>query len=207
MRFYDGTTAENMSDSETEGTVLVVDDDPSLTEVYAAWLGTTYEVRQATSGEAALEKLDVDVDVVLLDRRMPGLSGSEVLETIREAGFACRVAMVTGVRPDDDIVEMGFDEYLLKPVDREEILQTVTDLLARSSYDEQVQELYALAAKRAALATERSRQGRDPGEASRELEAHIEELRERIDEAVDEFEHEDFRVAFRDIDQVDDDGG
>jgi DNA-binding response OmpR family regulator len=206
VRFDDGTTAENMSDGHTAGTVLVVDDDPSLTEVYAAWLASDYRVRQATSGEEALDELDGDVDVVLLDRRMPGLSGREVLETIREAGYGCRVAMVTGVRPDDDIVEMGFDEYLLKPAEREDIHGTVEDLLARSDYDDQIQELYALASKRATLAAERERQDVEPGAASRELEARIDSVRERIDAAVDAFEHDDFRVAFRDIDQMEGDG-
>lgn len=195
-----------MSDSQPAGTVLVVDDDPSLTEVYATWLDGDFAVRRATSGEEALERLDADVDVVLLDRRMPGLSGREVLETIRGADYNCRVAMVTGVRPDADIVEMGFDEYLLKPATREDIHSLVRDLLARSSYDEQVQELYALSAKRATLAAEHTRQGVEPGEAFDRLEARIEDVRDRIDEAVDEFEHDDFRVAFRDIDQMDENG-
>jgi len=59
--------------------------------------------------------IDETVDVVLLDRMMPGMSGQEVLAAIRERGLDCRVAMVTAVDADFDVIEMGFDEYLGKP--------------------------------------------------------------------------------------------
>jgi DNA-binding NtrC family response regulator len=117
-------------------TVLAVDDDEKLLETYRMWLDADYDLRLAAGGEEALEKLDDDVQVVLLDRLMPGLSGDEVLERIRESGVDCRVAMVTAVEPDFDVAEMPFDAYVPKALDRETVVRTVERLVARDEYDD-----------------------------------------------------------------------
>lgn len=75
-----------MSDAEAQPTVLAVDDEPDLAELYRVYLDATYDVRIATGGEEALSMMDESVDVVLLDRRMPEMSGHEVLEAIRGKG-------------------------------------------------------------------------------------------------------------------------
>jgi CheY-like chemotaxis protein len=64
-------------------TVLIVDDESEVADVYALRLREEYETRTAYGGEEALDTIDSDMDVVLLDRRMPDLSGDEVLERIR----------------------------------------------------------------------------------------------------------------------------
>ncbi|WP_232688322.1 response regulator [Halobacterium zhouii] len=179
--------------------VLVVDDDEALTDVYAAWLSERYAVETATTGEAALNNLTAAVDVVLLDRRMPGLSGEEVLTRIRRAEYDCRVAMVTGVRPSRDVINLGFDEYLIKPVDRDELHTVVNTLVDRSTYDDDLQELYALASKRALLETEAERGDVELDGSYQDLVNRIQELRERTDDTVTEFGFDDFRVAFRDL--------
>lgn len=116
-------------------TVLFVDDEPALADGRAAQLSDQYDTRTAYDGEAALEVVDDDVDVVFLDRRMPGRSGEAVLESIRERGHDCRVVMVTGVEPDADVVEMGFDEYLVKPIEADDLREAADRLLARSPAD------------------------------------------------------------------------
>lgn len=187
--------------------VLVVDDDESLTEVYATWLAERYAVETATSGAEALDVLDEDVAVVLLDRRMPDLPGEAVLETIREEAYDCRVAMVTGVRPDTEVVDMGFDDYVVKPVGSEELKGVVERLLERQAYDDRLQEYYALASKRATLQTELAHTA-DPDElraAIDTLDARLETLQAEMTEVVESFEFDDFRVAFRDIAEADDD--
>jgi DNA-binding response OmpR family regulator len=75
---------------------------------------------------------DEDVDVALLDQWMPGLSGDEVLERLHERGHDCQVAMVTGVTPDLDLVDMPIDEYLTKPIRKETLEGTVRELLLRA---------------------------------------------------------------------------
>jgi DNA-binding response OmpR family regulator len=179
--------------------VLVVDDDEALTDVYAAWLSTQYEVTTATTGESALNNLSEQVDVVLLDRRMPGLSGEAVLDQIRSAEYDCRVAMVTGVRPSSDVIQMGFDEYLIKPVDQDELQDVVDTLVDRSAYDDHLQELYALTSKRALLESEADRGDVELDASYEQLVERIQELRERVDETMTDFGFDDFRVAFRDI--------
>lgn len=134
-------------------TVAVVEDNTYIAELFVAWLEPAYSVRVASDFASALAVLDESVDVALLDRQLPGASGDVVLEAIRESGLDCRVAMVTGVDPSVDVVEMGFDDYLCKPVTRDDLLDTVERLVAQVEYGERLQELYALASKKALLET------------------------------------------------------
>jgi DNA-binding response OmpR family regulator len=180
-------------------TVLVVDDEPAVTEVYATHLRDEYQVRTAKNGEEALAEMDEDVSVVLLDRRMPGMSGDEVLEHIREEGYEARVAMVTAVDPDFDIIDMGFDDYLVKPVSRADLYDTVETLLTHAGYDDTMQEYFALVSKQAVLQSNMSETDLSTNEEYAELEARIEELNDELDEATTEFEEDDFAAAFRDI--------
>ncbi len=131
--------------------VLIVEDEPDLAGLYASWLAGRHTVETAHSGEEAIEAIDDEIDVVLLDRMMPELSGDDVLEVIRERGLDCRVAMVTAVEPDFDIVGMGFDDYLVKPVSEEELHAIIDGLVLRSTYDDQLQEFFSLASKKALL--------------------------------------------------------
>ncbi|MFC6872364.1 response regulator transcription factor [Halobellus marinus] len=180
--------------------VLVVEDEPDLADLYATWLRSEYRVRVAYGGREALEKLDDEVEVVLLDRRMPDLSGDEALKEIRERGFDCRVAMVTAVEPDFDIVEMGFDDYLVKPVSRESLTETVEGLRLRESYDEGMQELFSLASKKAILEAEKDAVALENNEEYQQLSARVEELREQLDRTVGEFDdEEDVAAMYRDI--------
>lgn len=131
--------------------VLVVDDEQSIADSYEAHLESEYDVSVAYSGEEALETADEETDVVLLDRRMPEMSGDEVLGRIDERGLGCRVIMVTAVDPDLDIIEMPFDEYLTKPVTGDQLRETIQRMLARESQEVQIQEMFALASKLATL--------------------------------------------------------
>ena len=139
------------SGDEPTPTVLAVDDEPDLVELYRVYLQDRYDVRLATGGEEALSRMADDVDVVLLDRRMSDLTGKEVLSEMRAAGYDTQVAMVTAVEPDIDVVDMQFDDYQTKPVSREEIRALVAVLLRRAEFDEQSQRFFALASKKAAL--------------------------------------------------------
>jgi DNA-binding response OmpR family regulator len=190
-----------------ETTILIVDDESAVTDVYAAHLEAEYDVRTAYGGSEALEKLDEDVDAVLLDRRMPGMSGDEVLAEIREEDYDVRVAMVTAVDPDFDILDMGFDDYVVKPVSRDELYETVDRLLTYSTYDDTFQEYFSLVSKRAALETSKSQSALETNEEYQELDERIESLEENLDEAVTTLEDEEFGGLFRmpepDFDSID----
>lgn len=166
--------------------MLVVDDDPAIADGHAARLADRYPTRTAYSGEAALEALDESVGVVLLDRRMPDLSGDEVLEHIREAGYPCRVSMLTAVDPSLDVVEMGFDGYLQKPVSREELFETVETLQRRAEYDSQLQEYFSVASKVALLRTEYDEETLATEDRFDRLTDRLDELKATLDETLAE---------------------
>ena len=189
-----------------EPVVLIVEDERDVAETYELWLKGSYEVRMAESGDEGLKGLDDSIDVVLLDRRMPGLSGDELLERIREQGLDCRVAMVTAVDPDFDILEMGFDTYLSKPVRKEQLSETVKALLTRSEYDSLLQEYYALVEKRATLEATKGEQALTENEEYRRLSAEIEGLRDRLSETIgDTADDEEFIATIRRVDDDRDD--
>lgn len=180
--------------------VLVVEDERDLADLYATWLRDEYRVRVAYGGREAIEKLDDEVDVALLDRRMPDLSGDETLQAIREEGISCRVAMVTAVEPDFDIVAMGFDDYLVKPVSREGLTDTVENLLLRNSYDDGIQELFALASKKALLESEKDPATLESNEEYQELTDQVAELRADLDETLASFDDDhDIEAMYRDL--------
>lgn len=194
--------------SESQPLVLVVEDEPDLADLYAAWLGDEYRVRTAYGGHEALDVLDdVDgtVDAILLDRRMPGLSGDEVLAAVRERGVDCRVAMVTAVEPDFDILEMGFDAYLSKPIRSDELHTTVEKLLERSEYDSLLQEYYALVEKQATLETAKSGAELAESDEYETLKERIAELQEELSKTLGGVEDDaDFITAIQQIGGGDD---
>lgn len=191
--------ARTAAQSETTTTVLIVEDEVDVAELYEMWLSERYAVRVAHDGSEALEQLDESIDIVLLDRRMPGISGDAVLDEIRSRGFDCRVAIVSAVTPDFDVIEMGFDDYLTKPVDKGEVIEAIERMLRRSSYDTSIQEYYQLVAKETAL---------QEAKTEAELQDHtdFQDLRERrqvlerdVDQVMTDFGQDDFEAAFRDF--------
>lgn len=187
-------------------TVLVVEDERALIELYVRWLEEDYDVRTAEGGEEALGKMDEDIDVVLLDRLMPGMSGDEVLEVTQERIPDAKVAMVTAVEPDFDVIKMGFDDYLTKPVEREELLRTVERLLGRSEFAGLEQELYALVSKQAALRSTKPEEELAKSDEFAELEDRITELRSDIGATLPDIEGDEFVAMVRDIEAEDEDG-
>lgn len=133
-------------------TVLIADRERSLADRHGDWLDD-FDVRTACDAEATLFGLEPDVDVVVFDRELPGLSCETVVERIRDRVLDCRIIVLSGVEPSVDIVQMGFDEYLVKPVSRERLRETVERVHQRSAYDAKLREYFSLASKRATLET------------------------------------------------------
>ena len=176
--------------TQRTGRVLVIDDEPEVADLYATWLESDHEVLRAYDGEGGLERLDdcEAVDVAVLDRQMPGLTGDDVLDAIEERGVDCRVIMVTAVDPGFDIVEMPFDDYLTKPVTREQLAGAVQNVLARDTYDEQIREYFALASKKAALEAEKNPTELAESDAYAEIERRVADLRDQADATVSQFD-------------------
>lgn len=145
---------ETHLEEEEERVVLIADDDSRVVEMHETWLADEYTVRTARDGKETLDQLDTDVDVVVLDRRMPGLTGDEVLDWVRSQRYEIRVVMATAEDPEVDILEMGFDEYLTKPVLKDDLQSVVSELIARAEYDDKVRRYLALQSKLALLEAE-----------------------------------------------------
>lgn len=178
--------------------VLVVEDERDLADIYASWLGEEYAVSTAYDGEAALAAYDEGVDVVLLDRRLPGISGDAVLEHIRDIGDDCRIAMVSAVTPDFDIYDMGFDDYLVKPVGRGELLDMVERMLRVNEYDEGLARYFELSSKLALLRSHRSEAELEESAAYGELRADLDDLDRELTEVAAEMSTSDIGAVLRD---------
>lgn len=182
-----------------EGTVLVVEDNRDLADQYAQWLSESYTTRTAYSGEAALDAMDETVDVVLLDRRLPDMTGSDVLDRIRAQDYDCRVAIISAVDPDLDIMDMPFDDYVVKPVLKSELHAVIERLQRLADYDEQFRESFELAMKCRALEAELPQSRLDSSDEYRAAVDRLKQLREQIDETFDRFGDEDFEAVYRDL--------
>jgi len=127
-------------------TVLLVDDQQDTRDIFEIYLEEYgYNPRTAADGSEALDKLDDSIDVVLLDRRMPDMSGTDVLSEIRSGPYAPRVAMVTAVAPGKEILELPVDDYLIKPVSGDTLVETVRELLVLTRYETLLTEYHRLA--------------------------------------------------------------
>lgn len=144
---------------EEERIIVVADDDRRVATMHTAWLSDAYAVRTAHDGDEAIEELGPEVDVLVLDRRMPGKSGDEVLAWLREQGYDTRVVMITAEEPGEDLFDLAFDEYLTKPVSEAEFKSVVADLIERGEYDSQLQAYLARQSTVEALTAADSRDG------------------------------------------------
>jgi DNA-binding response OmpR family regulator len=111
--------------------VLIVDDEDGFRSVLVRRLQNRgIQAFDAGRGEDALEfLLTRNVDVVLLDIKMPGMSGVEVLRKMREQGCKAEVIVLSGhVLLDTavEIMDFGVNDYLLKPCDTEELMDRIT---------------------------------------------------------------------------------
>lgn len=118
--------------------VLIVDDDRAMVGMVAALLGGQgYDLITAYDGETALRRhADERPDLVILDRRLPGLSGDEVCRRIRAGGSDTPILMLTGEKGTDErarLLDEGADDYLEKPFGQKELLARVRALLRRSA--------------------------------------------------------------------------
>lgn len=192
-----GTTQLTVPESSADPRVLVVDDERDVADVYALRLSDQFETMTAYGGEGALEAVDGDVDVVLLDRHMPEMSGDDVLEEIRACDVDCRVVMLTAVDPDFDIIEMPFDDYLCKPVQKADLVAAIEQQLNASRYDERLTDYLKATSKLALLEGEKRMDRMEANDKVAALERRAAEIRAEMDEALASFD--DIDAAFEEI--------
>jgi two-component system response regulator AdeR len=132
-------------------TVLIVEDEPSLAELYQSWISERYTATTLYSGDQVLDMIDETVDAVTLDRRMPGLSGGEVVRELRGQGYDTPVAMVSAVPPKYDIIDLPIDDYYVKSLSSTEFRSAIESLVARGRVSKSHRAYLAAISKKAAL--------------------------------------------------------
>jgi two-component system response regulator ResD len=120
------------------GYILVVDDEPAIVTVVQERLEREgFAVRTVASGEEALAHVETEpADLIVLDVMLPGIDGFEVLRRLQSTGDAVPVIMLTA--RDDDVdkivgLEMGADDYLVKPFNPRELSARVRAVLRRQA--------------------------------------------------------------------------
>jgi DNA-binding response OmpR family regulator len=130
-------SASLSEDRHVRGSVLVVDDEPTIAEVVSRYLERAgYDVRTAADGTAALAlAVEARPDLVVLDVMLPGLNGLEVMRRLRALDRS-RVAIILltakGVESDRVAgLSLGADDYIVKPFSPAELVARVDAVLRR----------------------------------------------------------------------------
>src|SRR6188768_220277 len=128
-------------------TVLIVDDDEGMRDTLTAILKREYRVLRVSSGEAALPVLNrEDVDLVLLDVRLPGISGFDVLRIIKENYSLVEVLMISAINEIETAVQAmkhGAYHYITKDFDYDQLRNVVRNASERQDLNRQVMTLSA----------------------------------------------------------------
>ena len=123
--------------------VLLVDDEVSFVETFSERLELrNFEISKAFSGEEALRILEENqnVEVVILDVKMPGMDGIETLTAIKRKNPLVEVMMLSGHADVESAIEgmkQGAYDYLMKPVDMDQIISKVTAAAAKKRQHEE----------------------------------------------------------------------
>lgn len=117
-------------------TILVVDDEPSIVEIVTLYLRRAgYTVRTAADGDAALRDLALQTpDLVVLDLMLPHIDGLEITRRLRSEGDTPIIMLTARSEETDRIVglEMGADDYVVKPFSPQELVSRVRAVLRRA---------------------------------------------------------------------------
>ncbi len=119
-----------------KATILIVDDERGPRESLRMILAPTHHVHMARTGSEALDRLEAepDIDLVTLDLNMPGMSGLEVMRTIRDEHPQIEIIVITGYGTLESATEglrYGICDYIEKPFDVVQVMGAVTRALSR----------------------------------------------------------------------------
>jgi DNA-binding response OmpR family regulator len=122
-------------------TILVIDDDPSLRDTLSAILEREgFQPALAADGKSGLQQaLDLKPKLILVDLCMPCLSGSEVCQRLRERGVKTPLIVLSARAGEMDkvqLLEIGADDYMVKPFGVRELLARIRAVLRRTSSEE-----------------------------------------------------------------------
>jgi two-component system chemotaxis response regulator CheY len=129
-----------ISDTKTEGRVLVVDDEEQIRKVVGMTLRKAgYDVQEAEDGEKAIQLMNegenpLTIDVVICDIRMPKINGAEAIAYFRSQYPSTPIIVLTGypdVQLATSLLKGGVVEYLVKPVERDKLVAAVKSAMEK----------------------------------------------------------------------------
>lgn len=180
--------ADRTGDQEGRPTVVLVGDEGPAAD-YGPPLRAQWDV-DVVRGPEALPTLSAEPRVLVLDRDVSGIHADRILGIAREQGLDARVVMLTAVEPGRDPHRLGFDDYLVKPFDDAELVETVTCALRRAAYERELGRFYELAARRA----ERVAGGEAEAGGQGRLDAELAEAREAVRSAFERLDDDDVSI-------------
>lgn len=141
-----GTIAGEPEQSQRPEVLLIEDEDADALLVERCLFDLDCRISRVRTGAEAFKILDMKkIDLILLDVMLPGLSGFEICRKLKENENTLPIQVVM-MTPLNDMkskikgIELGADEYLIKPINREELLARVKSLLKKKSYLDQLQQ-------------------------------------------------------------------
>ncbi len=185
--------------------VLVVDDNGQVRAVLArAMQSLGYAVEQAADGEAALDKVGAGIDLILLDAQMPGMSGFDVVASIRagSTGLAIPILMITGNAGHEErmrAIRAGANDFIGKPFDYAELRLRCNWLLALKEAHDTIARHNVLLEEAVAERTLALQRALGEAQTAHEevLEAHLDTIRRLV--AAAEFRDHDTAMHIRRI--------
>lgn len=117
--------------------ILIVEDEPALLRgLKDTFQSQGFDVTVAQDGEQGMERaFDANPDLILLDIMLPRVNGYEICRAVRERGLAMPILMLTAKGQEEDIIlglNLGADDYIVKPFRRGELIARVKALLRRT---------------------------------------------------------------------------
>ncbi len=116
--------------------ILIVDDEPKIRRIVSSYMADEgYDVAEAHDGETALDLLDADPDLVILDVGLPGIDGIEVLRQLRTRSDIPVILLTARAEETDRLIglSVGADDYVTKPFSARELVLRVKAILRRAA--------------------------------------------------------------------------
>ncbi|ERG97038.1 winged helix-turn-helix transcriptional regulator [Haloquadratum walsbyi] len=141
----------NIQYDSDETSALIIEDESMIAELYMNYLSEDYDPHYYESAKEALSST-IDEDIItILDRRLPNISGDEVAARLKTKVDTCLILAVSGVEPGEGITELPIDDYLQKPVKKDELLSRLSNLELRLGLPPEEQQYLAVRSKQRAL--------------------------------------------------------
>ena len=129
-----------MESPASDRTVIIIEDDPEIRGIVRTLLtGEGFQVEEAADGRSALERVFLTrPDLILVDLRLPGLDGAEICKRVRAGRLETPIIVISAAQEEVDrvlLLELGADDFLVKPFGARELLARIRAVLRRSVPD------------------------------------------------------------------------